>query len=71
MIAGGRCRALKCSATHCAHPVRSRCRFPRHIFPQEDLGLAHRDALAPALDDLQIGATLSSDRKRLINAKIL
>ena len=49
----------------------SRCRFPRDVFPQEDLGLAHRDALAPALDDLQIGATLSSDRKRLINAKIL
>ena len=35
-----------------------------------NLGLAHRDALEPALDDLQIGATLSSDRKRLIHSKI-
>jgi len=36
-------------------PRSSRCRFPRDVFPQKDLGLVLRDALAPFLDDLKIG----------------
>jgi len=38
------------------------------VSPQKDFGLVLRDALAPVLDDLKIGATLTTERKRLIYA---
>ncbi len=37
--------------------------FPRHVLPQKDLGLVLRDAFAPVLDDLKLGATPAIESK--------